>query len=286
MNKIPKVLIFTFLALLPMKMMGKTLEDRVDPSFQIYLCFGQSNMEGNAVVETVDKKEVNPRFVSMAAVDNDSLGWKKGEWHTAYPPLARPYTGLTPADYFGRKLVERLPENTKVGVVMVAVGGASIDLFDKDRYQAYLADDKTADWLRNFAKEYGGNPYGRLIELAKKAQKQGVIKGILLHQGETNSGDPTWPQRVKKVYEDILADLGLEAKDVPLLVGELVQKKEGGSCWRMNSIIDQINKTIPTAYVIRSKKCPQKGDGLHFTAKGYRMMGERYADKMLKILGE
>ena len=87
-----------------------------DPNFQIYLCFGQSNMEGNARYEDKDMEDVNPRFVSMAAMDDTKLGWKKGEWHTAIPPLCRPYTGLTPADYFGRKMVERLPENVKVGV--------------------------------------------------------------------------------------------------------------------------------------------------------------------------
>ena len=41
-----------------------------------------------------------------------------------------------------------------------------------------------------------------LIELAKIAKKQGVIKGILLHQGETNNGDANWPNRVKTVYND------------------------------------------------------------------------------------
>ena len=74
-----------------------------DPNFHIYLCFGQSNMEGNARYEDKDMEDVNPRFVSMATMDDTKLGWKKGEWHTAIPPLCRPYTGLTPADYFGRK---------------------------------------------------------------------------------------------------------------------------------------------------------------------------------------
>jgi len=36
--------------------------------------------------------------------------------------------------------------------------------------------------------------------------------------------------------------------------------------------------------VISSKGCPQKGDGLHFTAPGIREMGKRYAQTMLKIL--
>lgn len=256
-----------------------------DPNFQIYLCFGQSNMEGNAAIEAQDKTGVNPRFMAMYTLDNANAGWTKGKWHTATPPQARPYTRLSVVDYFGRKMVDNLSDEVKVGTITVAVGGASIDLFDKDKYQSYLNDANTADWLRNYAKEYGGNPYGRLIELAKIAQKSGVIKGILLHQGETNNCDQTWSSKVKKIYEDMLADLGLDAKDVPLLVGELGQKDQNAACWGHNAIIDNITATIPTAHVVSSKDCPLQSDRLHFTAEGYRMFGKRYADVMLDILG-
>ena len=256
-----------------------------DPNFQVYLCFGQSNMEGNANIEEQDKTGVNPRFLAMYTLDNAQAGWTMGKWHTAVPPQARPTTRLSVVDYFGRTMVDNLPEDVKVGTITVAVGGASIDLFDKDKYQAYLNDANTADWLRNYAKEYGGNPYARLIELAKIAQKKGVIKGILLHQGETNNCDPTWPSRVKKIYEDILADLGLETKEVPLLVGELGQKDQGAACWGHNALIDNIAATIPTAHVVSSKDCPLQDDHLHFTAAGYRTFGKRYAEVMLEQLG-
>ena len=199
-----------------------------DPNFQIYLCFGQSNMEGNAAIGDIDRIGVNPRFMAMYAVDDEKAGWKKGQWHTAVPPQARPTTGLTPVDYFGRKMVDNLPDSIKVGTITVAVGGASIDLFDKRTCKAYLK--KQPDWMKNFASQYNGNPYARLIELAKIAQKQGVIKGILLHQGETNNGDANWPNRVKTVYNDILKELHLKAEDVPLLVGETGKKDQGGSC--------------------------------------------------------
>jgi hypothetical protein len=48
---------------------------------------------------------------------------------------------------------------------------------------------------------YGGNPYAHLVEMAKLAQKEGVIKGILLHQGEANTGDNAWPSKVTRVYD-------------------------------------------------------------------------------------
>ena len=56
------------------------------------------------------------------------------------------------------------------------------------------------------AREYDNDPYGRLVEMAKKAQQQGVIRGILLHQGESNTGQQDWPLKVKKVYERLLSD--------------------------------------------------------------------------------
>ena len=255
----------------------------VDPNFQIYLCFGQSNMEGNATPEACDRVGVSPRFVTMNVCGDEKAGWQKFQWRTAVPPLVAPTTGLTPADYFGRRMVDFLPENVRVGVVMAAVGGASIDLFDKRLYSDYLKTQP--DWMKHIASRYDGNPYASLIAAAREAMKQGVVKGILFHQGETNTADPTWPARVKTVYEDLLADLGLQAADVPLLMGEVVQTDQGGVCGAHNAIIDNIAKTIPTAHVVSSKDCPQRGDGLHFTAEGYRILGKRYADVMLQLLG-
>ena len=285
MNRLTFFASMLMMVCLPMVAQKKSNKSmaKPDPNFQIYLCFGQSNMEGNAAVEDEDRTGVNPRFMAMYAVDDEKAGWKKGEWHTAVPPQARPNTGLTPVDYFGRKMVDNLPDSIRVGTITVAVGGASIDLFNKRTYKAYLK--KQPAWMKDFASGYNGNPYARLIELAKIAQKQGVIKGILLHQGETDNGSPTWAARVNTVYNDILKDLNLKAEDVPLLVGETVQKDQGGSCWAHIAIVDSIAKTIPTAHVISSKGCPQRGDGLHFVAESYRTMGKRYASMMLSLLG-
>jgi alpha-L-fucosidase 2 len=121
--------------------------------------------------------------------------------------------------------------------------------------------------------------------MAKLAQKDGVIKGILLHQGESNSGDKQWPNKVKGVYEHLLKDLNLKADEVPLLAGELMGADQKGTCAGMNKIIDDLPKTIPTAHVISSKGCAGRPDHLHFTPEGYRELGARYAETMLPSLG-
>ncbi len=255
-----------------------------DPDFHIYLCFGQSNMEGNARIEAQDRDDVDPRFQVLSAVDYSDPERRQGNWYTAYPPLARENTGLTPADYFGRTLVQNLPENVRVGVVMVAIGGCKIELFDKNTAENYIKTEAPG-WMKGMIDAYGGNPYGRLVELAKSAQQAGVIKGILLHQGESNTGDPTWPAKVKGVYDNLLADLGLEADSVPLLAGEVVHADQGGVCASMNEIIRTLPQTIPNAYVIPSSGCAVARDNLHFSAAGYRQLGRRYAAQMLSLLG-
>lgn len=253
---------------------------KFDPNFHIYLCFGQSNMEGNARIEPQDRENINTRFKMMAAVDFKRTGRQMGKWYVAVPPLCRENNGLTPADYFGRTMVEKTPENISIGVINVAIGGCSIDLFDEDKAQAYIA--KSAGWLQGFCKEYDNHPYQRLIAMAKEAQKAGVIKGILLHQGCTDNGQQDWPQRVKVIYERMLNDLGLEAEACPLLVGELMSQQENGACELHNTVIATMPLVIPTAYVVPSLGCKGNFDHLHFTAEGYRELGRRYAEVMLR----
>ncbi|HLN72982.1 MAG: sialate O-acetylesterase [Methylococcaceae bacterium] len=253
-----------------------------DKNFYIYLCLGQSNMEGAAKAEKQDST-VNPRFQVMATVDCDRNGRVKGNWYPAVPPLCRCRTNMGPADYFGRTMVENLPENVRVGVIVVAVGGCKIELFDKNNYQSYV--ETAPVWMKGMIKEYDGNPYGRLVEMAKLAQKDGVIKGILLHQGESNPNDSLWTRKVKGVYDNLMNDLNLNPKEVPLLAGETVNADQGGVCAGFNQIMATLPKTLPNSYVISSAGCPDGPDNLHFSAEGYRMLGKRYAENMLSVMG-
>ncbi|MBM6993919.1 MAG: acetyl xylan esterase [Prevotella sp.] len=261
-----------------------SVQAAVDPNFYIFLCFGQSNMEGNAKIEAQDLTGVDPRFEMMAAVDDAGRNRKMGEWYTAVPPLCRENTGLTPVDYFGRTMVARLPKHVRVGVITVAVGGCHIETFMRDSVDNYVKT-RAPQWMKGMLKAYGNNPYDRLVMLARKAQQSGVIKGILLHQGESNTGDRRWPEKVAWVYNQLIADLGLKSEDVPLLAGEVVRANGRGRCIAMNPIIDTLPQTIHTAHVISSEGCTSGPDDLHFDAAGYRELGRRYGNKMLSLLG-
>jgi GH35 family endo-1,4-beta-xylanase len=253
-----------------------------DPKFYVFLCLGQSNMEGFPGIEERDKTEPE-RFQVLAAVDFPRQDRKKGNWYPAVPPLCRGSTGLCPADYFGRTMAAHLPKDVRVGVVNVAVAGCKIELFDKANYEGYAS--KAPGWMTGIIKGYGGNPYAHLVEMGKLAQKKGVIKGILLHQGESNTGDEKWPAKVKAVYENLIKDLDLNAEDVPLLAGEVVHADQKGACASMNAIIAELPKAIPNAHVISSSGCKARADRLHFTPEGYRELGRRYGEKMLSLLG-
>ena len=266
----------------------KAVVKEPDPNFYIFLCFGQSNMEGAARPEAQDLKSPGPRFLWMPAVDypaTETLPERKmGEWYEAIPPLCRPNTGLTPADWFGRTLVTSLPENIKIGVIHVAIGGIDIKGFLPDSIDNYVKN-KAPNWMKGMLAAYDNNPYQRLVTLAKKAQKDGVIKGILMHQGETNTGDPKWAGMVKEVYDNLCGDLQLKPEEVNLYAGNIVQADGKGVCIGCKKQIDELPQTLHTAQVISSDNCTNGPDRLHFDAAGYRELGCRYGEAVARHLG-
>ena len=253
-----------------------------DPNFHIYLAFGQSNMEGQGGIESQDKT-VDSRFQVLWTTDETSCGKSLGKWSDAVPPLASCSGKLGPTDYFGRTMVEKTDSKIKVGVVVVAVAGCSIKLFDSPLDQGYMSQQ--AGWFTQKVNAYGGKPYERLIEMAKKAQEVGVIKGIIFHQGETDAGDGQWPSKVKSVYDRILNDLGL-GNDIPFLAGEVLR---GGMSQGANNNIAKLPQQSKNFYVISSEGLTQPlndGQNVHFTSQEYRDFGKRYAEKMIEVLGD
>ncbi len=274
-----KFVLMTALLALPFSRMTAA----VDPNFYIFLCFGQSNMEGAARPEAQDLASPGPRFLLMPAVDFPDKGRKMGEWCEASAPLCRPNTGLTPADWFGRTLVASLPDNIKIGVIHVAIGGIDIKGFLPDSIKSYVK--KAPNWMKGMLEAYDNNPYERLVTLAKKAQKDGVIKGILMHQGETNTGDPKWAGMVKQVYDHLCGDLQLKPEEVPLYAGNIVQADGKGVCIGCKKQIDELPQTLHTSQVISSDGCTNGPDRLHFDAAGYRELGCRYGEAVARNLG-
>ena len=202
---------------------------------------------------------------------------------------------MGPADFFGRKMVAELPENITIAIANISIGGQSILLFQPNvDVEAYLQEQKSwntgfdIDWSRGCINEYGGDVYGRIVEMGRIAKEHGQIKGFLLHQGEADHPDQIkdiWPDKVKSAYDSLISDLDLDPTEVPLLVGELLYG--GDMDWFNDANIARVPDVIPNAHVISAEGCskePTDTYNLHFSKEGYQILGERYADKMLELL--
>lgn len=279
-------------------LINKAMAQEPDPDFYIFLGIGQSNMQGKAPIETKDRNSTKDftnddwaRYKKMIIVDSNSS--KIGTWTTAKPPIVRPDTQLGVTDYFGRYLVKGLDERYKVGVVVVAVDGCQIEAFSKNKTTAtnYINNSSTGSWVKNAAAQYGNYPYGKLVEMAKKAQESGVIKGIIFHQGESGANGTTWLRDVYTLYTNLLADLNLSIDSVPFIAGEPLRTYNGnpapasGARQYIDMLPDyfkqQSGKNI--AYVASSEGLTAY-DEYHFSSEGYRTLGTRYGEIMLPLL--
>ncbi|WP_276255415.1 sialate O-acetylesterase [Halomontanus rarus] len=240
--------------------------DADDDDFHVYLLFGQSNMEGTGEIAPEDR-ETNSRVQVLQNKTCPNLDREFGEWYVAEPPLNRCWAGLSPGDYFGKTMAAELPEETSIGLVPAAVGGSDIALFQKG---APIGRNG-----RDIPSQFSGG-YEWLLDLAQRAQDVGVIKGILFHQGETNTADPDWKHQVQEIVADLRSDLGIG--EVPFLAGELLY---GGCCDSHNSEIAQLPDLVPNAHVVSAEGL-DGADEAHFDAEGYRELGRRYAEEMLE----
>ena len=263
-----------------------------NPNFHIYIAYGQSNMAGNGDIDpAVDQAEAPKNFIMLAShtanasarSGKTTQSIKAGEWAAAIPPMFHAFENLSPADYFGRAMVDSLPGVT-VGIIPVAIGAVSIRAFDKDQYQAYFNGDgkdiKGWGWIN----DYDGNPPGRILELAKKAKEVGVIKGFIFHQGESDGTDANWRKTVYKTYKDIIDALDLDENEVPFVAGELLQ--EGNNCCSSkNAGIAQLKNNFKKFGLASSKGLKGNGkDPYHFGREGVIELGRRYCSEMLKLI--
>ncbi|MCL4101202.1 sialate O-acetylesterase [Fibrobacter sp. HC4] len=263
-----------------------------NPNFHIYIAYGQSNMSGNGeIVPSVDQAQEPKNFIMLAShtanassrTGSTTQSIKTGEWYPAIPPMFHSFEQLSPADYFGRAMVDSLPGVT-VGIIPVAIGAVSIRAFDKDQYQAYFDGDGKDIKSWGWPKDYDNNPPGRILELAKKAKEVGVIKGFIFHQGESDGTDDNWRKTVYKTYKDIIDALDLDENEVPFVAGELLQ--EGNNCCSSkNGGIALLKNNFKKFGLASSKGLKGNGkDVYHFGREGVIELGKRYCSEMLKLI--
>lgn len=233
------------------------------PTFHVFLLLGQSNMAGYPKAQPADRTE-DPR-VRVLGFDNcAATGRATDQWDVAAPPLHECWNdGLGPGDYFAKTLLEVIPEGDSIGLVPCAISGERIEPFLK----------------------VGGARYDYILRRARMAQEAGgIIEGILFHQGESNSGDPSWPGKVNTLVADLRVDLGLG--EVPFLAGELLYT--GGTSGH-NVLVNQLPSVVSNAFVISANGLvvdPADTQwNLHFGRDSVVEFGKRYAQTMIEALG-
>jgi hypothetical protein len=226
-------------------------------------------MEGAPPPEAQDKVE-NPR---VEVLGYTNCGTRKyNEWYTASPPLHSCYMGVGPGDYFGKAMAEAWP-NATIALVPAANAGVDIDFFRKGVVSSRRAEFKIPpDNARDSA-------YDMLLEKARLAQQSGKIRGILFHQGESDTGNSAWLGKVAQVVADLRADLGL-GEDVPFIAAEVLYS---GCCSSHNPLVNQLPSHVPNAHIVSAEGL--KGmDSAHFDLAGQRELGRRYAKAFLQVV--
>ncbi|WP_026463961.1 sialate O-acetylesterase [Adhaeribacter aquaticus] len=246
---------FLFLLLITAPVFGQR-NSKPDPNFHLYLLAGQSNMAGRGVVETID----------TTTIQNILVFDKNQQWKKAKEPLHwdKPTIGTGPGFAFGREMAAGAGRKVKIGLIPAAHGGSSITAWVKDGYH-----DQTK-----------GYPYDEALERVKAALKDGVLMGIIWHQGETDSENP----EDEKLHLERLVDLisrfrtEFKAPDLPFVAGELGHYRP--EYQSMNKVLNQLPNQVPNTAVISAEGLVHKGDNTHFDSASARELGKRYASAM------
>ena len=298
---------------------NNTEDNNTEENFHVYIAFGQSNMQGPGAIREQDTSGIDySRWQTLNVVTGKYAGENrsKGQWYDAVPPLIIPdanlphwdgqtfTTGLGPSDYFGRTLVENTPETLKIGIIAVANGDLALASFHKTQGAVYFAsgsggdgrensrpsDTERSGWNRYIGAGYA-SIYDAIISNAQLAQEQGgVIKGIIVHQGESGRGltYASWPDMLKEIYDDMLSDLNLKPNSIPILLGQTWNGGSGNTNGALSSD-GVIKAVIPRAWIISSAGCNKgrtgKGqpDNIHFGSEDLETFGTRYGQKMLEL---
>ena len=248
------------------------LDLKYDPKHLIFLLIGQSNMEGLPGPDRAEDVAVDPRIHVLAYNNSQAKRRQYNKWYPAKPPLHSDYLGIGPGDYFGKTLIAMLPEGYTIGLVPCGIAGVDIDFFRKNvvskrRNEFFIPPDNQAS-----------GAYEWVLERARLAAETGTIAGILFHQGESDSGQRVWLDKVSEMVADLRTDLGIP--DLPFLAGELYYK---GACAGHNSLVRKLSGLISNCHVISAKGL-NGVDQFHFDLEGQRELGKRYAETMYGLL--
>ncbi|WP_165876127.1 sialate O-acetylesterase [Mariniflexile fucanivorans] len=223
----------------------------------LYLCIGQSNMAGRAAIEPIDQDTLSNVYLFTG---NENMPWEKAanpfnKYSTVRKEMRM--QRLSPSYGFAKAMHEAMP-NKRIGLIINAKGGTSIE-----------------EW------KPGDTLYNEAISQTKKALKTGgTLKGIIWHQGESNTS------RYKK-YMGQLTDLiealrtDLNMPNIPFVAGQLSTDKPQRN--NFNQMILELPAKVENTGVVTTENTSTI-DSTHFDSASQRLLGKRYAEAMIKLL--
>jgi len=233
------------------------IQDGVDSNFHLYLLIGQSNMAGRGKVDE-QHNQADPRLYMLD---------KNDEWVLAKDPLHfdRPKAvGVGPGLSFAKAMIKG-KKDIQIGLIPSALGGSPI--------RAWKSGGEFTDVF----------PYDEAIRRAKIAMKRGVLKGILWHQGESDSNveaSKVYLEKLVALIKQLREDLG--DPDLPFVAGELGYYRPRYDL--INEELKKLPEAIENTAVVSAKGLTHKGDTTHFNTESAQKFGKRYAKAMKKLI--
>jgi hypothetical protein len=237
----------------------ESLEIKLPPreNFHLFLLVGQSNMAGRGQVADEDRQP-HPRVLTFT---------KQSKWAPAIDPLHfdKSSVGVGIGRTYGIEIATANPDIT-IGLIPCAAGGSPISSWEPGGYHSQTKS----------------HPYDDAIKRAKQALEVGVLKGILWHQGESDSlpgPAEVHEQKLHALIARFRRELGVP--DVPFIAGQMGQFDERP--WSdAKKLVDTAQQSLPakvahTAFV-NSNGLGHRGDEIHFSTPAYRELGRRYAE--------
>lgn len=227
----------------------------------VFILAGQSNMAGRGIVEAEDTI-TNERVFSINQAGEIIPAREPLHWYE--PQL----TGLDCGHSFGKTLAPHLPDSVTILILPTAVGGSSISQWIGD------STYRNVTLFSNFKEK---------VALGKA---NGTIKGILWHQGESDSGSDElidlYQERLKTLFLKFRTEIGNDS--LPVLIGELGSFSANDENWQaINRQIKDYVDSDPYSGLIPTSDFTHKGDFIHFDSEGQRTMGQRFALKFLEM---
>lgn len=233
--------------------------------FHLFLLVGQSNMAGRGKVAEEDQTP-HPRVVMLD---------RAGHWVPAVDPLHfdKPrLVGVGLGKTFGIDYANANPDVT-VGLIPCAAGGSPIDSWQPGGYHSQTKS----------------HPYDDMLDRSLIALRSGTLKGILWHQGESDS-----KSELSEAYENKLHDLvarlrrDLQSPHVPFIAGQMGQFAERP--WtddrrRVDAAHRSLPAKVPMAGFVSSEGLVHRGDVIHFDAESYRELGHRFFQSFQSVAG-